>query len=268
MYKYKLDMGYINMSMTVKINDFEGPLDLLLHLIEKNKMSIYDIQIAPITDQYMEYIKELENSKGISLESMSDFILMASTLLLIKSRMLLPKPEIEDPEDDPRGELVARLLEYKKMKHISEKLKKHEKDAEKVYYRNVATQLDDYTEPAVPVDKVLANVSIEHICGVFAEIMNRNKLLDSESHDIDDLILRQDTYTVKEKSNYLLDLLEINESIVFHEIFTKHTSKMEMIVTFMALLELVHKKQVRIYQERLLDDIWISGVDGDGTIES
>ncbi len=256
------------MSMTIKVDAFEGPLDLLLHLIEKNKMSIYDIQIAPITNQYMAYIEELGKTQEVSLENMSDFILMASTLLLIKSKMLLPKPEIEDPEDDPRGELVARLLEYKKMKHISEKLKEHEKGAENIYYRNMPTQLDDYEPGPISMEEVLGDVTMEEIYSIFADIVKRQNFTDKHTNVIDDIILQRDDYTIKEKSRFILDLIEINQSIIFHEIFTRHTSKMEMIVTFMALLELVHKRKLKIYQKGLLEEIRISGVDGDGTIGS
>ncbi|HHX60779.1 MAG TPA: segregation/condensation protein A [Epulopiscium sp.] len=254
------------MSMTIKVDAFEGPLDLLLHLIEKNKMSIYDIQIAPITNQYMAYIDDLKNSQEVSLESMSEFILMAATLLYIKSKMLLPKPEVEDPEDDPRGELVARLLEYKKMKHISEQLKEHEKDAENIYFRNMPIQLEEYSPTSIPIEDILGDVTMEQIYSIFADIVKRQNFVDRNPHVIDDLIVRRDDYTIKEKSRYILDLIEINGTLLFHEIFSKHTTKMEMIVTFMALLELVHKRKINIYQKGVLEEIRISGVDGDGTV--
>lgn len=253
------------MSMTIKVDAFEGPLDLLLHLIEKNKMSIYDIQIAPITDQYMAYIEELGKTQEVSLENMSDFILMASTLLLIKSKMLLPKPEIEDPEDDPRGELVARLLEYKKMKHVSEKLKEREKDAENIYFRNMPTQLESYQPGPISIEEVLGGVTMEQIYSIFADIVKRQNFTDRHTSVIDDVIVKKDSYTIKEKSQFILDLIDINGEIFFHEIFTKHTNKMEMIVTFMALLELVHTGDVKIFQRGLLEEIKISGVTGDGT---
>ncbi len=253
------------MSMTIKVDAFEGPLDLLLHLIEKNKMSIYDIQIAPITNQYMAYIEDLGKTQAVSLENMSDFILMASTLLLIKSKMLLPKAEIEDPEDDPRAELVARLLEYKKMKHISEKLKEHEKDAENIYYRNMPTQLESYGPAPLSIKEVLGGVTMEKIYGIFADIVKRQNF-SGNNKPIDDVILRQDAYTIEEKSQFILDLIEINQTIIFKDIFTRHTTKIEMIVTFMALLELVHQRKLTIYQKGLLEEIRISGVDGDGTI--
>lgn len=254
------------MSMTIKVDAFEGPLDLLLHLIEKNKMSIYDIQIAPITDQYMTYIEDLKTTQEVSLESVSDFILMAATLLYIKSKMLLPKPEVEDPEDDPRGELVARLLEYKKMKHISEKLKEHEKDAGNIYFRNIPIQVEDYVPATIPIEEVLGSITMEQIYSIFADIVKRQNFTGRNTHVIDDIIVKRDSYTIKDKSQFILDLIEINKTIIFHEIFSKHTSKLEMIVTFMALLELVHKRKVEIYQKDILEEIRISGVDGDGTV--
>ncbi len=254
------------MNMTIKLDDFEGPLDLLLHLIEKNKMSIYDIQIAPITNQYMQYIEEMKNIQEISLENMSDFILMAATLLLIKSKMLLPKPEVYDPEDDPRAELVARLLEYKKMKHISEKLKEQEKDAENIYFRNMPIKLDDYEPEDIPIEDILGDISMIEIYNIFSEIVKRQNFTDSNTQTIDDIIVKRDDYTIKEKSRFILDLIEVNKTIMFHEIFNKHTSKMEMIVTFMALLELVHKRKVNICQKKVLDEIRISGVDEDAAI--
>ena len=258
--------GFI-LSMTVKQEAFEGPLDLLLHLIEKNKMSIYDIQIAPITNQYMAYIEDMENSSDASLENMSDFIVMAATLLYIKSKMLLPKPEKEEVEEDPREELVARLLEYKKMKHISAQLQEREKDAEKVFYRNIPIDLEGYTPQPITAEDVLEEVTMAEIYEIFKDIMKRQSLEGSQDHGIDDLIIQRDAYTIREKSRYILDLIEINGTIVFHTIFNSHTSKIEIIVTFMALLELVHKRQVNIYQERSLEDIWISGVKEDGKIK-
>lgn len=121
------------MELSYKLETFEGPLDLLLHLIEKNKVSIYDIPIAEITDQYLEYVSHMEEE---SLDVVSEFLVMAATLLDIKAKMLLPKEVNEDgEEEDPRAELVARLLEYKTYKYMSMELKDMELDAEKVFIR-------------------------------------------------------------------------------------------------------------------------------------
>lgn len=121
-----------SMKIDIKLDVFEGPLDLLLHLIEKNKVSIYDIPIVEITNQYMEYIREME--KSYSMESMSEFLVMAATLLKIKSKMLLPQPEKEE-EEDPREELVRRLTEYKIYKYAAEELKDLSVDAQKVFFK-------------------------------------------------------------------------------------------------------------------------------------
>ena len=121
-----------SMKIDIKLDVFEGPLDLLLHLIEKNKVSIYDIPIVEITNQYMEYIREME--KTYSMESMSEFLVMAATLLKIKSKMLLPQPEKEE-EEDPREELVRRLTEYKMYKYAAEELKDLSVDAQKVFFK-------------------------------------------------------------------------------------------------------------------------------------
>ena len=129
------------MTVTFKLQDFEGPLDLLLYLIEKNKMNIYDIEISSITDQYMEY---LEDASEVELDQMSDFIVMAATLLYIKSRMLLPKPNKvgEEPEEDPREELVRKLLEYKKVKYVSEKLSECQGESMQYCFRNKMAHLE------------------------------------------------------------------------------------------------------------------------------
>lgn len=257
------------MAITIKQEAFEGPLDLLLHLIEKNKMSIYDIQISLITNQYMEYIEQIEKTNEVSLEGMSDFILMAATLLYIKSKMLLPKPKKEeDIEEDPRAELVQRLLEYKKMKYVSEELKQHEKEAPRVFFRNTQIQQNDYASIPVPIEDILDGVSLVKMYEIFDEIMKRKSFSEENKITIDYSIIKRDSYTIKEKSRYILDLIELKETITFYNIFDMHTTKIEMIVTFMALLELVHKKQIRIYQEKMLDDIWISGVSDDEKIKN
>ena len=122
------------MAIPVKLEVFEGPLDLLLFLIEKNKVNIYDIPIVTITEQYMEYVRALQSTNNLDI--ISEFLVMAATLLRIKSKMLLPKVEVEDEEEDidPRQELVDRLLEYKKFKYISDELKDKQFDAEKVLF--------------------------------------------------------------------------------------------------------------------------------------
>ncbi|MBQ6835061.1 MAG: segregation/condensation protein A, partial [Lachnospiraceae bacterium] len=135
------------MEISYKLESFEGPLDLLLHLIEKNKVNIYDIPIAMITDQYLEYVKHMEEE---SLDVVSEFLVMAATLLDIKARMLLPKEVNEEgEEEDPRAELVERLLEYKTYKYMSLELKDMELDAEKIFYKSptIPKEVEKYEQP-------------------------------------------------------------------------------------------------------------------------
>ena len=246
------------MSVTFKLQDFEGPLDLLLHLIEKNKMSIYDIEISSITDQYMAY---LEDAKEVEMEQMSEFIVMAATLLYIKSRMLLPKhPKVIDEEEDPREELVRKLIEYKKVKYVSEQLSACQVDTDYYCFRNRAAHLDlPDTEP--DYSNVLDRLTLKQLYDTFEELMkqkqweNKNK----SQHKIDHNILKKDTYTIEQKSIYITNLIALNGQTTFFTICSKDMPKIELIVTFMALLELIHKRQVMITQEHPKGDIIIVG---------
>lgn len=154
------------MEIPVKLEAFEGPLDLLLHLIDKNKVSIYDIPIVEITDQYLEYLSGAEEK---DLDSMSEFLVMAATLIRIKSKMLLPKEEEETEEDiDPRDELVNRLLEYKMFKFISEELKDKQFDAAKMMYKepSIPAEIADYEEE-VDVSELLSGLTLSKLHNIF-----------------------------------------------------------------------------------------------------
>lgn len=163
-----------SMKIDIKLDVFEGPLDLLLHLIEKNKVSIYDIPIVEITNQYMEYIREME--KSYSMESMSEFLVMAATLLKIKSKMLLPQPEKEE-EEDPREELVRRLTEYKIYKYAAEELKDLSVDAQKVFFKpeTVPEEIKHYEEPIRP-GEIVGDVTLEKLNQIFRMVMRRKKI--------------------------------------------------------------------------------------------
>ena len=162
------------MSISYKLEQFEGPLDLLLHLIEKNKVSIYDIPIAEITDQYLDYVSRMEKE---DLNVVSEFLVMAATLLDIKSRMLLPaKEEEEGEEEDPRAELVERLLEYKMYKYMAFELKDRELDAEKVFYKppTIPREVARY-EPPVDLDQLLDGLTLAKLQGIFEAVMKRRE---------------------------------------------------------------------------------------------
>ncbi|WP_069997611.1 segregation and condensation protein A [Cellulosilyticum sp. I15G10I2] len=247
------------MSVTFKLQDFEGPLDLLLYLIEKNKMNIYDIEISAITDQYMEY---LEDSSQIELEQLSDFIVMASNLLLIKSKMLLPKQTKveEESEEDPREELVRKLLEYKKFKYVSDKLHECQSASYTYCFRNSSAHID-IPEVSIPYDEILENVTLQGLYRTFQELIKQKEWEIREKSDkkIDYNILRKDVYTIEQKSIYILQLIKLNQKTSFFEICDKNMPKIELIVSFMALLELVHKKKIIITQVDPLGDIVITG---------
>lgn len=247
------------MAVTFKLQDFEGPLDLLLYLIEKNKMNIYDIEISSITDQYMTY---LEEASEVELEQLSDFIVMASNLLLIKSKMLLPRdPKIrEEDEEDPREELVRKLLEYKKVKYVSDKLSECQSVSQIYCFRNEAANMD-IPEISVAYETILEDVTLKDLYHTFQELLKQKEWEKKSKEDkkIDSHILRKDVYTIEQKSIYILNLIKLKETTTFYDICSKQMPKIELIVTFMALLELVHKKQVAIIQQEPLGNIVITG---------
>ena len=248
------------MRVTFRLEDFEGPLDLLLHLLEKNKMSIYDIEIASITDQYMAYLK---TSHTLELEQMSEFIVMAATLLYIKSKMLLPKPKKEELEEDPREELIAKLLEYKKIKYVSTELDERQNVSVDYVFRN-KEMANDLEMPKPEIEQVLDGVSLEDLYETFRALMKQKQIvIKQKEKKIDVALLKKDTYTIEQKSLYLLGLIELNGEVSFFSLCEAEVPKVELIVTFMAILELVHKKQIRIYQEKPLSDIILRGGEQD-----
>lgn len=246
-------------SVTFKLQDFEGPLDLLLYLIEKNKMNIHNIEISAITDQYMSYLEEVYD---IDLESLSDFIVMASHLLLIKSNMLLPKnSKIEETEEeDPREELINKLLEYKKIKYVSSQLSQYQHVSEYYCFRSSKACLN-IPEVPIALDEILSQVRLQDLYHAFQEVL-KYKELDSKkqpNNSIHYSILKKDVYTIEKKSEYILDLVKLYQKTSFFAICHQGMSKLECIVTFMALLELIHKKKVTIIQDNPLGDIEIVG---------
>lgn len=245
------------MKLDVKLDAFEGPLDLLLHLIEKNKVNIYDIPIVEITNQYMEYIAQMEQSS--SLESLSEFLVMAATLLRIKSKMLLPKEEKE--EEDPREELVQRLMEYKMYKYAAGELKDLSVDAEKVFYKpeTVPQEIKDYEEPICP-EKIVGDVTLERLNQVFQMVMRRKKdredpvrskfgKIEKEKYKVEDCM--------KEIQRQIRGLKKIN----FRTLLDIQPAKEMVIVTFLAVLELMKVGQVRVTQQNNFDEIYLDAVE-------
>lgn len=225
------------MSYQIKLEVFEGPMDLLLHLIKKHELDIYEIPVALITQQYLDYI---ELMKRLDMDIAGDFLVMASTLTQIKSRMLLPVPENPDQEDsglDPRAELVRRLLEYKSFKDAAGSLEDREEAWSQVCTRppEPATEIDDEQgtlfEPEFNLFDLLAALK---------DVMNR--VPDSG------LEITAESVSITEKISHILSRLEERESILFTELFDGTTSRAQVIGTFLAMLELIKTRVVRVFQ--------------------
>ena len=231
----------------VRIENFEGPLDLLLHLIKKNEINIYDIPIAMIAQQYLSYIEAM---KDLNLTVAGEFLVMAATLLQIKSKMLLPVEEsAEDDEDgpDPREELVRRLLEYKTFKEAARQLDTQERMWRDIYSRPIAPSED----VAQSDEALLENIGLFDLVDALQEILNRNpgkKLLE----------IIPDNLTVRDRMNVLLEALEGQESIGFEALFEASCHRLVIIVTFLALLELIRLRTVRVYQAENFGPILVS----------
>lgn len=229
------------MDYQVRLEAFEGPLDLLLHLIEKNKVDIYDIPIAVITDQYLAFVAD---SAGADLENLADFLLMAATLVSIKSRMLLPRHEVpdedEEAEEDPREQLVQRLTLYRQYKELASHLAAREEGEEpRVYYREISA---DEQEEVAPVE-VRLEASISDLVKAFQALWQ-------EKTDEFSYPLPQGDVDVGEKIAELLQRLPVlPDAMVFQDLFWDVCSRREALALFLALLELVRQQRVRAVQE-------------------
>lgn len=229
----------------IKLPEFEGPMDLLLHLINENKVDIYDIPISLITGQYLEYI---EFMKELDLEIAGNFLVMAATLIQIKSKMMLPPDEETNTEEkeDPRFELVQRLLEYQTYKDAATILKENEEEALKFFSRQ-PQYLED--EGGLMPELSLFDVNI------FDLLTALKKLLENAPAEM--LTISRETLTVKDKMAHIVDMMANIESMRFEELFRDTFSRVQLIVTFLALLELLRLGLARVYQEREFGNIWI-----------
>jgi segregation and condensation protein A len=227
----------------VQLEIFEGPLDLLLHLIKKNEVSITDIPIATITEQYL---ATLEVMQTFNLDVAGEFLVMAATLIHIKSRMLLPMADDEDDEEegtDPREELVRRLLEYQRFKDAADQLERRELLTRDVFVRSVAPA------EAIPAPG-FRDVSVFELLTALKRVLDR--LPKDAVHEV-----MLEKITVREKMTLLLDQLRTQRKILFESLFAEVTTRMEVVVTFLAMLELVKVRAIRIFQEEATGPIQI-----------
>lgn len=224
------------------LTEFEGPLDLLLYLIKKNEVNIYDIPIASITEQYLEYIRKLSK---VELEDLTEFYLMAATLLYIKSRMLLPvEIDLSDEIEDPRRELVERLIEHQKYKKLSELLETQIVDHEYSLEPKKKQVLLPFQE-----EELWEEIKVWDLLQSFARLM---KGLSSEK-----IINLHEEVTVNEKITLIQEYLEQRSEISFYDLLIQQDSIMEFVCAFLAILEMVKTKSIRIFQNKMFGDIVI-----------
>lgn len=246
------------MGIPVKLEVFEGPLDLLLHLIEKNKIDIYDIPIVEITDQYMEYIHAMERE---DLGVMSEFMVMAATLLDIKCKMLLPKEVNEEgEEEDPRAELVEKLLEYKMYKFTSYELKDKMDDAANVFFKEptLPDEVLQYREPVDPKE-LLAGLTLEKLNAIYKSIIRR------QEDKVDPIRSRfgrieKEEVSLSDKMLEMKEFAKTHRKFSFKDLLKKQCSKVQVIVTFLSVLELIKMGHIHVVQEEIFDDIQIDVV--------
>lgn len=234
------------MDYEVKLEIFEGPLDLLLHLIRKSEVDIFDIPIATITNQYLEY---LDMMKALNINLAGDFLVMASTLTHIKSKMLLPGSEDEEDEEDPRLEITRPLLEYLRLREIAGELSERE-----LLDRDVFTsRLSAYYKDQLQGEETLLDVNLFQLVDAFKRIVDQN--IPGVS-----LKIRAEEWSLKEKTAFIMELLKNHGVIYFRELFKEDRTVSEFIITFLALLELIHIGMVRVFQTDLDKDIRLEGL--------
>lgn len=239
-------------SYKIMIDAFEGPMDLLLHLIDKAQIDIYDIPINDITEQFIQYIYHMEE---LNLDIASEFLIMAATLVEIKSKMLLPSEkqdtnlQLEMEELDPRAELVRRLVEYKKYKAVSKELRLFEDMQSKVYYKP-KEDLFDYDESEVKLEGLDVNILLKSISKIIEKRSKTDRVLDISE-------IQRDEYTLEECINDIQDMLKTNAILYFSNLIDENSSRKEIIVCFLSVLELIRMKEIIVEQEEDFSDLII-----------
>lgn len=239
------------MAYQVRLEHFEGPLDLLLYLIREHEVDIYDIPISLVTQQYLQYLELL---KLLDLEVGSEYLLMAATLLRIKSKMLLPRrsEEEEDEAVDPREELVQRLLEYRQFKEAAGVLNEHQDRSADVFYHPPAENVDEDLNGVETLDtRLVGNLNLWDLLQAF------KFTLDRASDDFDRTVERE-TLSIEDRMDDILDNLKKQKNLFFSSLFQEDLSRSFLIVTFLALLELIRQNRVVFEQTDTLGEIWLT----------
>lgn len=250
------------MDISYKLENFEGPLDLLLHLIEKNKVSIYDIPIVLITEQYLAYVSNMETE---DLNIVSEFLVMAATLIDIKAKLLLPAEVNEEgEEEDPRAELVARLLEYKMYRYMAGELQDMELGAGQHLYKEptIPREVAKYEAP-VDLDKLLDGLTLARMQAIFESVMKR-------SEDKVDPIrskfgnIKREPVSLEMKIGSVMDFARKQRKFSFRQMLKEQADKLEVVVTFLAVLELMKIGKLALTQETAFDDMYIETLEPEG----
>ena len=243
------------MSLEVKLQVFEGPLDLLMHLIDKNKIDIYDIPIVTITEQYMDYINAMQRD---DMEVTSEFLVMAATLIDIKCKMLLPKEVNEDgEEEDPRAELVEKLLEYKMYKFMADELKDRQQEADMQWFRsrNIPKEVSEYEAP-IDFSDLMGDATLSKLNSIFQELLKR------QEDKVDPIRSRfgnieKEEVDMDAKTLYIKAYIREHDRFSFRQLLEKQHSKTEIIVTFLVMLEEMKLGEIEIEQDETFGDIII-----------
>jgi segregation and condensation protein A len=246
------------MNYTVKLDIFEGPLDLLLYLIRKNEVDIYDIPIALITEQYLEY---LDLMTVLNLDIAGDFLVMAATLAKIKSKMLLP-PSVDseegEEEDDPRAELMEHLLEYQQYKEVADRLKNRELLEKDIFTR---TQIEEHI-PELDKNSAVIEASLFDLVDALKKVIERKDLPGNLME------VAVEKISVREKIGEILSTVKKNQQIIFQSLFDGLSTKYEIIVAFLALLELIRLRAIKVFQVHPHGEIRIIALDRDVRIDT
>ncbi len=248
-------MEQLELPYQVKLQVFEGPLDLLLQLIKKNKVDIYDIPISKITEQYLEYLDVI---KQCNLEVVGDYLALAAQLSLIKSRMLLPRMPSEDEVEDPRAELVQLLLEYERYKNAAEDLESRDILGKEVFIRGLS-YFDEFGDAAQETE--IIKTDLWSLVDAFKEVCLRRQFELTE-----DIVFTIESFSIEEKTSELIEFLKTNGKYDFKNIFNKMVSKAEIIITFLTILELVKNEIIGIKHENPEDEIELFYI-GDESLE-
>jgi len=242
-------------SYTIKTQHFEGPFDLLLFFIERDELDINDIPIAQITNDFLDYIRHLE---ALDIDVASEFILVAATLMRIKAKMLIPRKEIDEEgnEIDPREELAQKLIEYRKYKSIIDEMSALEENRHFRHSRgNVSAELKEIAEKAL-VDIELESLNLYKLLQTFQQLMKRYEDdLNKPKHQIVKF-----EYTIEDQQNYILNQLKREKKVKFQDVFLKLDNRIQAIVTFIALLELLNLQTVNLVQGEGVNNFWLAAV--------